>query len=104
MSDVVYKKIIQKLKKFNPIVLDLEDQSSMHGNGLGSGTHFKLLLVSNYFLGKTKVQRQREVANELKDEFKNGLHALSQRILDEDEYKNSTSKHQTTPCINKVIK
>ncbi len=102
MSDTVYKKIVQKLKKFNPIVLELEDQSSMHGDGLGSGTHFKLLLVSNYFLGKTKVQRQREVTNELREEFANGLHALSQRILDEDEYKNSNSIYRTTPCINKV--
>lgn len=93
------KNILKKLEKFKPTVLNLEDQSHMHGNGRGIGTHFKLLLVSNYFLGKTKVQRQQEVANELREEFKSGLHALSQRILDEDEYKNSTSTHQTVPCI-----
>ena len=91
--------ILKKLEKFDPLVLKLEDQSKMHGNGLKSGTHFKLLLVSNYFKNKSRVERQREVSNMLKEEFKNGLHALSQKILDEEEYQSSTLDHKTVPCV-----
>ncbi len=95
-----YNRIKNKLQKFNPTILELEDQSKMHGAGKLAGTHFKLLLVSNYFTNKTKLQRQREVFKELKEEFENGLHALSQKILDEKEYKNSTP-HKTVDCIKR---
>lgn len=51
--------------------------------GLGSGTDgadFAVAIVSAAFAGKTQIQRHRLVNSLLKDEFDQGLHALSLRL------------------------
>lgn len=62
---------------FQPLFLDVINESSKHRVPVGAETHFKLILVSAYFDGKTRIQRHRMVLDFLKDEFSQGLHACT---------------------------
>ncbi|MNL39290.1 transcriptional regulator BolA [compost metagenome] len=79
---------IQKLltDKFSPLHLEVENESSMHSVPPGSETHFKVLIVSALFEGKSRIDRQREVNAVLAEELKTGLHALTQRDLSPTEW------------------
>ncbi|WP_413586965.1 BolA family protein [Bdellovibrio sp. HCB274] len=65
---------------FSPSVLEIENESHMH-SGTCSETHYKVLLVSPMFEGKSRIDRQRAVNDVLKEEFNKGLHALTQKVL-----------------------
>lgn len=63
-----------------PTVLEIENESHMH-SGPGSETHYKVLVVSPAFDGKSWIDRQRMVNDLLKGEMQSGLHALMQKTL-----------------------
>jgi BolA protein len=77
---------------FKPNKIVIEDESGKHSRG-GQETHFKCLIVSAQFVGKTRLERQKMVLDEFKNEFEGGLHALTlrcltpQESLPEDEFK-----------------
>jgi stress-induced morphogen len=76
------ERIEQKLKTaLSPSRLVVENESHMHSVKKGSETHFKVLIVSDDFEGMSRVDRQRKVNGVLKDEFADGLHALTMRAL-----------------------
>jgi BolA protein len=63
-----------------PSLLEIENESHMH-SGPGSETHYKVLVVSSAFEGKSRIDRQRMVNDLLKGEMQAGLHALTQKTL-----------------------
>jgi BolA protein len=74
--------IRQKLTlAFTPSLLTVEDESAQHeghaGHRPGGETHFDVHIVSNAFMGVTRVERQRRIYAALDAEFRAGLHALS---------------------------
>jgi len=82
--------IRQKLEKaFQPLVLEIEDQSHKHqghaGHRPGIETHFDVRIVSSAFEGVMRVQRHRMVTNVLKDEIGNPVHALALKTLTPEE-------------------
>lgn len=78
------QRILELMKDLKPTVLDLANDSHKHAGhtehlgsaGFTGDTHYKLTIVSPLFEGQSRVDRQRMIMNLLKDEFKNGLHAL----------------------------
>lgn len=44
---------------------------------IGDNNHYQLTIISNRFIGKSKVEQHRMVNNALKEELKEQLHALS---------------------------
>lgn len=64
-----------------PIELGVENESHMHSVPPNSETHFKVLVVSEVFEGKSRIDRQRMVNELLKEELQSGLHALTQKTL-----------------------
>ncbi len=64
-----------------PTRLDVVNESHLHaGHRSSPGTgesHFRLLIVSEAFTGKSRVERHRMVNDVLSEELKNGLHALA---------------------------
>lgn len=68
------------MKALAPTLLEIEDESHMH-SGPKSETHFKVLVVSGAFEGKSRIDRQRMVNDLLKAELQTGLHALTQKAL-----------------------
>lgn len=70
--------------------IEITDQSNQHighsGWKKGITTHISLLLVSDDFKGKSKVQRHRTVYGVLQNELKEYIHALSIKALTIKEY------------------
>jgi BolA family transcriptional regulator, general stress-responsive regulator len=64
-----------------PTRLDLVNESHLHaGHGSSPETgesHFRLLIVADAFNGKSRVERHRIVNDVLRDELKDGVHALA---------------------------
>ncbi|MBI1954259.1 MAG: BolA family transcriptional regulator [Proteobacteria bacterium] len=71
--------------KFHPEKLLVQDQSSLHDSHFkrdpGTVSHLKITIISDYFSGKSKVQRHRSIYELLETELKTSLHALSLTVL-----------------------
>jgi BolA-like protein 1 len=76
----------QVREAIKPLHLEIENESSQHSVPTGSETHFKILIVSQLFLGLSRIERQRKVYSLLDSEFKSGLHALTVRALTPEEW------------------
>lgn len=55
----------------------------------GDGQHFEALIVSDAFLGKSRVQRHQLVYQALGDRMREEVHALSMRTLTPEEWRQS---------------
>jgi BolA protein len=67
--------------ELRPTRLDVINESEMHaGHSSSPGTgesHFRILVVSKMFSGRSRVERHRLVNDLLKDEIQGGVHALA---------------------------
>lgn len=72
-----------------PSELDLDDESALHAGHAGARpegeSHFRLLIVSATFAGKSRLERQRLVFAALGDLMQTEIHALSITALTPDE-------------------
>ncbi len=78
----VRAQLIAKLTRaFDPLRLDVVDESSRHAGHAGADprgeTHFRVEVVSKAFEGLNRVARQRLVHQVLAEELKTRIHALS---------------------------
>jgi BolA protein len=74
--------ITQELQqRLNPVELTVTDESERHrghaGWREGGETHFHIHIVSEAFIGKSRVERHRLVNAVLSEAFDRGLHALA---------------------------
>jgi BolA family transcriptional regulator, general stress-responsive regulator len=74
--------ITEKLTEaFAPQSLAVVDESHLHeghaGHRPGGQTHFRLYIVSNAFVGKSRIERHRMINRALSDELQAGIHALA---------------------------
>jgi stress-induced morphogen len=81
-----------------PVHLELVNESNSHSVPANSETHFKVLVVSDKFLGLSRVARGRMVHDVLKGELSGGVHALAQRLLTVEEFKSQGGKFESPPC------
>jgi BolA family transcriptional regulator, general stress-responsive regulator len=69
------------VQAFQPTRLEVLNESHLHAGHRGSpGTgesHFRVLIVSAAFAGKSRVERHRLVNDTLAAELKGGVHALA---------------------------
>ena len=88
-KQTVRGKIEEKLTSaFAPQFLQVIDESDKHaghaghagGAGQGGETHFRVQMVSEKFIGKSRVERHRAVNDLLANEFAAGVHALAMDI------------------------
>jgi len=83
----VEKSIREKIERaFSPEYFELENESSKHHVPQGSESHFRVLIVSDVFDKMSRVERARKLHELLGDEFKTGMHALSERIYTSQEW------------------
>ena len=92
--------ILNLQKAFKTQNLLLENESFMHNVPADSETHFKLVIVSNDFLGLTKVKRHQKIYNVLTQTM-NQIHALSIQAFTIDEYQKNPIILQSPDCSNK---
>ncbi len=82
------KKRIEKIinDNLNPIFLDVIDDSKSHQGHfqapeLGE-SHYNVTIISKFFSGMNRLEKERIVYKLLNEEFSNGLHALSLKLSD----------------------
>ena len=66
-------------QRFDPVQLDLEDQSHLHAGHAGARDgkgHFKVVITAEAFRDKTKLQQHRLVYETLDDMLQTDIHAL----------------------------
>lgn len=86
---------------FSPLLLQLENESHMHRVPQGSESHFKLILVSELFVGKRLIQRHRMVNEVLAEELASDIHALAMHTYTPQEWSERENKAPLTPkCVS----
>ncbi len=85
MSEERRARIEKELReRLAAIHVDVIDESHLHAGHVGArdgGGHFRAVVVSTRFEGRTPVQRQRLVFEALEDAMGSEIHALSMRTL-----------------------
>jgi len=78
----------QRLASLAPLRLELIDDSAKHAGHAGAlsgGGHYRLLIVSESFYGKSTLARHRLVYDALGELMRSRIHALSIQSLTPDE-------------------
>ncbi|WP_118985109.1 transcriptional regulator BolA [Photorhabdus sp. CRCIA-P01] len=84
---MVYQDIEEKLQAaFNPSYLEVIDESYRHNVPVGSESHFKIVIISNKFVGERMLNRHRSVYGVLSAELSAGVHALALHTYTEKEW------------------
>ena len=82
-------------EKFCPSYLDLIDESQFHKGhkmaGQAGGAHYSVTIVSDWFRGKTLLERHRAVYEALESEIEKDIHALRIKVFSPNEWKNENS-------------
>ncbi len=84
------ERLIERLTtSLAPTSIEVVDESHRHaghaGARPGGETHYQVAIVSARFAGMNRIARHRLVHEIVHDEFENGLHALSLKLLTPDE-------------------
>jgi BolA protein len=86
MKDRIAKRLAEGL---DPSALEIVDESDRHaghaGHRPGGETHYRIKIVSEGFVGKSRVQRHRAVYELLSAEIADGVHALALKTVAPDE-------------------
>jgi len=92
--------IKQKLEQaFSPAYLELINESASHSVPEGSESHFKLVLVSDQFLGKSAVQRHQAVYAVLAEQLQQSVHALALHTYTPAEWSHKKSAPESPQCL-----
>lgn len=82
--------IRERLRPLSPSAVDLADDSAEHAGHAEAtrhgGGHFSLTVVSEAFVGQSRVRRHQSVYALLSDLIPRRIHALSLRTLTPDEF------------------
>ena len=89
---LIKEKITRKLnEQINIVKLIVVDESDKHKGHQGYSdigeTHFKITIVSDEFINKSKINRHKIIYNILREEMSGRIHALSINAKTPDEYK-----------------
>jgi BolA protein len=76
--------------RFSPSHLEVVDDSAQHIGHAGAaagGGHYSCVVVSEWFRGRSSLERHRAVYAALGDLMQHGVHALALSTLDPDEWR-----------------
>lgn len=92
--------IKQKLStELLPDFLEIVNESYKHNVPPNSESHFKVLVVSKHFEGKSILDRHRTVNRILSEELKVSIHALSIQALTTEQWQLNPTVHTTPNCL-----
>ena len=78
-----------RLAPLSPLLLEIDDDSAAHAGHAGAaagGGHFSVTIVSEHFLGLTRLARHRAVLERVGDLIPHPVHALAIRAYAPDEF------------------
>jgi BolA protein len=94
LGNAIRQKLLKRWREENVFV---ENDSHLHSRGENS--HFRVVVVSDEFLGKGPVERRREVFKCLDEFWKIGVHSISVSAFTLEEFQGKIPG--PTGCINK---
>ncbi len=95
----IEQQIIDKLNDaFDPIHLEIENESDMHSGPPGRESHFKVTLVSKKFADLMLIKQHRMVNETLKTELSGVIHALALHTYNPDQWFERTGKAPQSPA------
>ncbi len=83
-DDEVKSVLLERLANLTPLRLELVDESAKHAGHEGAksgGRHYRLLIVSAEFSGKSTLLRHRLIYDTLGELMRSKIHALSIQAL-----------------------
>ena len=92
---------IKLQQAFSPAHLDVINESHMHRVAPGAESHFKVVVVSEQFVGQRPLARHRAVNSVLAAELSGGVHALALHTYTPDEWLLRREAPRTAPCVSK---
>lgn len=96
---VIQETIEQKLTSaFQPLYLNVENESGMHNVAPGSESHFKVTVVATEFEGQRLLARHRRVNQVLADELANLIHALAIHTYTQQEWQERQASRPDSPA------
>ncbi|KAM4013470.1 bolA-like protein 1 [Anomaloglossus baeobatrachus] len=100
MEKPVETSIRAKLSQnLEPCHLEVHNESYMHAVPAESETHFKVVVVSDAFRGKSLIQRHRLVNDLLKDELAGPVHALSIQAKTPQQWEENPTINESPGCM-----
>jgi BolA protein len=82
-----------------PEHLEITDESHMHAVPEGAESHFRLLVVSSAFEGKSPVQRHQAVYAALAEEMREHIHALGLQTMTPAEWRTDRQRNESPQCL-----
>jgi len=99
MADMKHK-IESRLQSLQPQFLEVINESYRHNVPTGSESHFRVMIVSDIFDGKSPVARHRLVNTTLTEEIIHSIHALALHIFTLAEWqKRQEAALESPPCL-----
>ena len=95
-ESVIQEKLMEA---YQPIHLEVVNESHMHNVPEGSESHFKVVLVSEAFESLSRVKRHQAVYQTLSAELQGGVHALALHTLSPNEWQTSASTPDSPQCL-----
>ena len=88
------------LSHFEPVHLEVINESFMHNVPAGSESHFKVVLVTPKFTGERLIKRHRAVNSVLKEELAEHIHALALHTYTDSEWHSLYGESPDSPnCL-----
>jgi BolA family transcriptional regulator, general stress-responsive regulator len=103
MSEMQSNYLAKQLKctleeTFQPIFLNLENESHLHRTPMHAETHFKCIMVSHFFEGLSPVKRHQAVFKAIAFAKEQGLHAFSMHLFTESEWEKASTESFSSPA------
>jgi|SRR5690606_4047326 stress-induced morphogen len=96
IENQIHTKLVQE---FEPVHLEVTNESHMHSVPANSETHFKVTLVSSAFQGKRQVQRHQSIYACLADQLNSGVHALALHTFSPEEWESNNQVPSSPQCL-----
>ena len=96
----IHQKLQAKLKaNFQPLHLEVVNESHNHNVPADSESHFKVVMVSPKFVNTGRVKRHQQVYQVVAEELQHGVHALALHLYAPDEWQQSSQVKDSPPCL-----
>ena len=95
----VQNTIEAKLAALEPEMLVVTNESDNHSVSPGSESHFRVLVVSNRFESKSRLNRHRAINQVLADELAGPIHALAIEALTPEEWSAKGIQATSPDCL-----
>lgn len=99
MTESVRESIDRELRAaFEPVHLDIENESHQHNVPPGSESHFRVVIVSSAFAGQRSVARHQAVYRHLAEQLRGPVHALALHTYTPEEWAAAPAAPQSPAC------